>query len=62
MTAANPPVDHDRAPIELPHRERIEILVAVLLGIFLAALDQTIVGTALPVIVTDLKGNDVYTW
>lgn len=25
-------------------------------GIFLAALDQTIVGTALPVIVTDLKG------
>lgn len=53
---------HDRAPIELPHRTRIEILIAVLLGIFLAALDQTIVGTALPRIVTDLKGNDVYTW
>ena len=62
MTAATAPVDHDRAPIELPHRERIEILIAVLLGIFLAALDQTIVGTALPRIVTDLKGNDVYTW
>jgi len=62
MTAANPPVDHDRAPIELPHRERIEILIAVLMGIFLAALDQTIVGTALPRIVSDLKGNDVYTW
>jgi EmrB/QacA subfamily drug resistance transporter len=54
--------EHDRAPIELPHRERIEILISVLLGIFLSALDQTIVGTALPVIVTDLKGNDVYTW
>jgi EmrB/QacA subfamily drug resistance transporter len=54
--------EHDRAPIELPHRERIEILIAVLLGIFLAALDQTIVGTALPVIVTDLQGNDVYVW
>jgi EmrB/QacA subfamily drug resistance transporter len=53
---------HDRAPIELPHRTRMEILVAVLLGIFLAALDQTIVGTALPRIVTDLQGNDVYTW
>ncbi|MGH2455044.1 MAG: MDR family MFS transporter [Candidatus Limnocylindria bacterium] len=53
---------HDRAPIELPHRTRIEVLVAVLLGIFLAALDQTIVGTALPVIVTDLRGNDVYIW
>jgi EmrB/QacA subfamily drug resistance transporter len=52
----------DRAPIELPHRVRMEILGAVLLGILLAALDQTIVGTALPRIVTDLQGNDVYTW
>jgi EmrB/QacA subfamily drug resistance transporter len=61
MTAANPPIQ-DRAPIELPHRVRMEILFAVLLGILLAALDQTIVGTALPTIVTDLNGNDVYTW
>jgi EmrB/QacA subfamily drug resistance transporter len=53
---------HDRAPIELPHNVRMEILGAVLLGIFLAALDQTIVGTALPRIVTDLHGNDVYVW
>jgi EmrB/QacA subfamily drug resistance transporter len=53
---------HDRAPIELPHRVRMEILWAVLLGIFLAALDQTIVGTALPKIVTELQGNDVYVW
>ena len=60
MTAAAPA--YDRAPIELPHRVRMEILGAVLLGIFLAALDQTIVGTALPVIVTALKGNDVYVW
>ena len=53
---------HDRAPIELPQRVRLEILGAVLLGIFLSALDQTIVGTALPQIVTDLRGNDVYVW
>ncbi len=53
---------HDRAPIELPHRVRMEILGAVLLGIFLSALDQTIVGTALPTIVTDLQGNDLYVW
>src|SRR6266545_4788017 len=63
MTAAAPAMEsYDRAPIQLPHRERMEILGAVLLGILLAALDQTIVGTALPRIVTDLKGNDVYTW
>ena len=61
MTATYPPIQ-DRAQIELPHRVRMEILFAVLLGILLAALDQTIVGTALPVIVTDLNGNVVYTW
>jgi EmrB/QacA subfamily drug resistance transporter len=64
MTAAAPAAapEWDRAPLELPSRTRIEIFIVVLLGIFLAALDQTIVGTALPVIVTDLKGNDVYIW
>ena len=60
MTVTTPA--YDRAPIELPHRVRLEILGAVLLGIFLAALDQTIVGTALPTIVTELEGNDVYVW
>jgi EmrB/QacA subfamily drug resistance transporter len=54
--------DYDRAPIELPHRERMEILLVVLLGMFLAALDNTIVGTALPTIVDALGGNDVYIW
>ena len=56
------PTRHDRPPVELPHRVRLEILGAVLLGILLSALDQTIVGTALPTIVTDLRGNDVYIW
>jgi EmrB/QacA subfamily drug resistance transporter len=43
-------------------RARTEILIAVLLGLFLAALDQTVVGTALPRIVTELHGNEIYTW
>jgi len=46
----------------LSQRQKLEILGAVLLGLFLVALDQTIVGTALPKIVTDLGGNDLYTW
>src|SRR6266566_4860516 len=50
------------APVLVDSRTRTQIVVAVLLGLFLAALDQTVVGTALPRIVTDLKGNDVYTW
>ena len=46
----------------LSQRQKLEILGAVLLGLFLTALDQTIVGTALPIIVTELNGNDLYTW
>ena len=49
-------------PVQIAPRARMEILLAVLLGLFLAALDQTIVSTALPVILTDLQGNELYTW
>ncbi|HEY3071756.1 MAG TPA: MDR family MFS transporter [Candidatus Limnocylindrales bacterium] len=48
--------------INLTARERLEILGAILLALFLFALDQTVVGTALPRIVTDLHGNQLYTW
>jgi EmrB/QacA subfamily drug resistance transporter len=46
----------------IPSRQKALIMVAIMLGLFLAALDQTIVGTALPRIVTDLSGNNLYTW
>ena len=49
-------------PIHLDQRARFEILGAILLAMFLSALDQTIVGTALPRIVSDLRGNDLYVW
>jgi EmrB/QacA subfamily drug resistance transporter len=52
----------DRPPIELPHPVRMRVLGAVMVGVFLAALDQTVVGTALPRIITDLGGNELYTW
>jgi len=48
--------------ITIDPRARMEILFAILLGLFLSALDQTIVGTALPTVVTDLGGNELYTW
>jgi EmrB/QacA subfamily drug resistance transporter len=38
------------------------ILIGVMLGMLLAALDQTIVGTALPHIVASLGGLDQYAW
>ncbi|HET8787005.1 MAG TPA: MDR family MFS transporter, partial [Candidatus Limnocylindrales bacterium] len=52
----------DKPPIELPHPVRMRILFMVMIGVFLAALDQTVVGTALPRIITDLGGNELYTW
>ena len=41
---------------------RRAVVGAVLFALFLASLDQTIVGPALPRIVTDLHGNDAYSW
>ncbi|MEV4076446.1 MDR family MFS transporter [Nonomuraea fuscirosea] len=38
------------------------VLLAALGGMFLAMLDQTIVGTALPRITTELGGSTLYTW
>jgi EmrB/QacA subfamily drug resistance transporter len=56
------PAAPEQPAVELSPRARLEILGAILLALFLFALDQTVVGTALPVIVTDLQGNDLYTW
>ena len=56
-----PSVEDDPA-IGLSRRTKFEILGAILLGMFLSALDQTIVGPVLPRIVTELHGQDLYTW
>jgi EmrB/QacA subfamily drug resistance transporter len=49
-------------PAEMTRNARILATVGVALALFLAALDQTIVGTALPRIVSDLNGLDYYAW
>jgi EmrB/QacA subfamily drug resistance transporter len=59
---ARPPAPAEDPALGLDRRTKFEILGAVLLGLFLGALDQTVVGTALPRIVTDLGGNEYYTW
>src|ERR671933_1705469 len=38
------------------------LLAAVICGLLLAMLDQTIVGTALPAIVRELNGSSLYMW
>ena len=52
----------DASGVNLSPRAKLEILFAVLLALFMFALDQTVVGVALPKIITDLKGNELYTW
>src|SRR5271167_3085639 len=53
----------DAAPIaNLSHRRVLIIISALMLGMFLAALDQTIVSTALPTIVADLHGASHLSW
>jgi EmrB/QacA subfamily drug resistance transporter len=44
------------------HRQIVTILAGLMLGMFLAALDQTVVSTATRVIADDLQGYDLQAW
>lgn len=46
----------------LPAREKTLIMAGVMLSLFLAALDQTIMGVALPRAIADLGGLDLFAW
>src|ERR1700687_4889751 len=46
----------------LPRRDLILTVAGLMMGLLLAALDQTIVGTAMPRIVADLQGFEHYAW
>jgi MFS family permease len=52
----------DSPPVALHGRRLWLVLAALLLGMLLAALDQTIVATALPTIVGDLGGASRLSW
>src|SRR5258707_4249939 len=60
MTAPPQPPQTSDAEVAAPRRNLI--FTAVLLGMLLAALDQTIVATALPTVVSDLGGAGHQSW
>ncbi|MFS8514489.1 MAG: MFS transporter, partial [Planifilum fulgidum] len=46
----------------LSKRKKITILIAIMVSLLFVSLNQTIVGTALPRIVADLGGMDLFNW
>ncbi|WP_078940565.1 MDR family MFS transporter [Streptomyces cellulosae] len=62
-TAAGGPGGSRPGPsVEFTHRQVLTILVGLILGMFLAALDQTIMATAIRTIADDLHGFDLQAW
>jgi EmrB/QacA subfamily drug resistance transporter len=68
MTAPSDDRAHATAPVgeppttELSHRQILTVVFGVMAGMLLAALDQSIVGTALPRIVSELGGLNHLSW
>jgi EmrB/QacA subfamily drug resistance transporter len=46
----------------LSRRRIVFVLISVMLGMLLSALDQTVVGTAMPRVIADLNGLQHYAW
>jgi EmrB/QacA subfamily drug resistance transporter len=59
---ATRPDPADEVPSYLSHRQILFVLAGVMAGMLLFALDQGIVGTALPRIVSELGGLDKLSW
>src|SRR4051812_23632430 len=60
--AAARPIAAPPSLSSLPRRQIVGALIGIALALFLSALDQTIVGTAMPRIVAELNGFDHYAW
>ena len=62
MDAATETSFHTSGFIRLTRPQLVGTLAGLLLSLLLAALDQTIVGTAMPSIIAQLSGFDRYPW
>src|SRR5687767_15096298 len=63
LEAPSPVAAPDAGPgAELTHRQILLVFSGLMVGMLLAALDQTIVSTALPTIVGELGGLDHLSW
>src|SRR5437773_3054449 len=62
VVVASSSTDQDIDTPRFTRREILFTMAGVLLVMLLASLDQTIVGTAMPHIITELQGFDRYAW
>src|ERR1044071_493828 len=49
-------------PLEMSSRRRLAVTLGVITGMFLAALEATVVGTAMPTVIASLGGLNHYSW
>ena len=47
---------------QISHQQLLIVMAGIMLGVLLAALDQTVVGPAMFKIINDLKGLEHYAW
>lgn len=59
---SHPAPTAERSALEFTHRQILTILGGLMMGMFLAALDQTIMATATRTIADDLNGFDLQAW
>jgi len=52
----------DQPHVVLSSRRRWAVTAGVMLGMFLAALEATVIGTAMPTVIASLGGLDRYSW
>ncbi|HTK00031.1 MAG TPA: MFS transporter, partial [Bordetella sp.] len=61
MAPRAPATPHSPGQV-LPFRQSLMAMLGMCFVVMLVAVDQTVVGTALPTVVAELKGFDLYAW
>jgi EmrB/QacA subfamily drug resistance transporter len=62
MSSPATPTANSQESVAFTHRQILVIMSGLMMGMFLAALDQTIVSTALPTIVGDFHRSNLLSW
>src|SRR5687768_2713597 len=52
----------DRPALEMSSRRRWAVTIGIMTGMFLAAMEATVIGTAMPTVIATLGGLDHYSW